>query len=255
MKIIFGIPLRSEKTSADWNTVCDCLKETVVSIKNSLVPEGYTVNVLIAGHEKPKFLLEGSFDSVTFIESNSEIPTSSEYFMKDKGTKKHIVAKYTDDLLAKGEKALFMFIDADDLINKYFIFNVVRDFSAKRIDDIAFMRGYVFNYSNKEIGFCNGEKNIFYQRCGSCYISKIEGGKAYEYLSKLNNHSKFPLISESLGRIVEYSNYPGVAYIVNHGANDVNQRRGEASITNLLNRTITNNIVHKYYIEDFGIKL
>lgn len=255
MKIFFGVPLRSKQTATDWKIVCDRLYSTIQSIRSNLVPSGYSIKIVICGHEIPDFIKENEYKEVTFIKSHKDIPSCPEEYMLDKGRKKKIIAKHVDSVLEKDEEALFMFFDADDIISSKLIINIIRDFKMNNIDDIAFMRGYIFDLESNKFGFFNGESKIFYRVCGSSYISKVFGGSAFSYLNKLNNHTKFPAISESLGRKVEYSKYPGIAYIVNHGANDVNQRRGDSSVNNLLKRYAVDVELHKYFIRDFGIAL
>ena len=255
MKFFFGIPLRSKETSTDWDVVCKCIYATVQSMRNNILPIGCSLEILICGHEKPSFIINNNYKEVTFIESDINIPSSSNEYMLDKSRKKKILAKHVDSILENGEDALFMFFDADDLISKEFMINIVRDFRTSNIDDIAFMRGYILDLANNDFAFFNGYDRRFFKICGSSYISKVTGGKAFEYLNKLNNHTKFPEISESLGRVVEYSRYPGVGYVVNHGANDVNQRIGDAPINRLVKRYSIDIETHKYIIINFGIHI
>lgn len=255
MKIFFAIPLRSKQTATDWDIVCSRLKFTIDSIMKNSIPKGCFVNIIICGHEEPDFLSGKEYKDVNFMKSNKPIPTCSNEFMLDKGRKKKAVARCIDSKLDEGEEALFMFFDADDVINRYFIINVVRDFETSSYNDIVFMRGYVIDLSNNKFGFFNGENKKFYRVCGSSFISKIKGGKAFNYLNRLNNHTKFPLISEELGRVVKYSDFPGIAYIVNHGANDVSQRNGNTSIDNLFKHYSIDSKLHEKFIKDFGINI
>ena len=253
MKIFFAIPLRSKKTATDWDIVCDRLKFTIDSIIENSVPINYSINIVICGHEKPDFISENRYKNIVFIESTALIPTCSDEFMSDKKSKKKTLAKYIESELDIGEDALFMFFDADDVINKYFVLNIIRDFNTSTCNDIVFMRGYVIDLVRNRFGFFNGESKKFYRVCGSSFISKVKGGEAFNYLNKLNNHTKFPIISEELGRLVKYSDFPGLAYIVNHGANDVSQRNGNTSIDNLFKNYGIDPKLHENFIRDFGI--
>ncbi|MFM5522376.1 glycosyltransferase family A protein [Aeromonas jandaei] len=218
-----------KKTSDNWDNVCLRLQSTIKSIKDA----GDEIEIVVAGHDKPVFL-ENNNDAV-FLTVPFPIPVDKAGYMSDKESKKNVARRH----ILKNAKPndLFMFIDADDIVSKKFISEVMSRFSKNPdVDDIALYSGFAFDTNRGKLAYLNGRSKVFYRNCGSCFISRIrdfdisESEEKNTFLFSLKDHTKYPEHSIRFGRSVLALFTPIVCYIVNHGSNDSNTRVGTDAI-------------------------
>ena len=240
--MIFVIPLRSQKTSINWENVCTRLKSTLDSILNQQTIDK-KIEIVIAGHEKPYFLDGIKYQNINFLNVLFDIPVDKSQFMADKLNKKKFAGIFVrNNLLTENKSELVMQIDADDLLHPEFVSNIKLAFDQNPLaNDIALMNGYAFDFKRQKLAYLNGIDKIFYRNCGSSFISKVNKDDMPTdidsscYFNYLANHVKFPEIAKSNGRSVYELFYPGVMYLVNHGSNDVAEREnGENIIKNFI---------------------
>jgi len=227
--IYFAIPLRAKETSDNWENVCYRLHSTIKSIKDA----GGETAIYVAGHDKPLFL-ENNNDAV-FLRVPFPAPVDKTGYMSDKESKKNVARRYI--LKSAKPDDLFMFMDADDVISKNFISDVISRFSKNPdIDDIALYSGFAFDSKRKKLAYLNGKNKVFYRNCGSCFISRIRSYDILEkdekntFLFSLKDHTKYPECSIRFGRSLLALFSPVVCYVVNHDSNDSNTRIGTDAI-------------------------
>lgn len=240
--MIFIIPLRSQRTSLDWENVCARLKGTIDSILSQKTIN-QKIEIVVAGHEKPYFLNNMGYQYVHFLTAPFDVPTDKSLYMVDKLNKKKLAGIFVNKNLLKGqESTLVMQVDADDILHPEFVSNIHLIFDQNpSINDITLMNGYAFDFKRKKLAYLDGKNKIFYRNCGSSFISKVNSTDMPSditsncYFNYLANHVRFPEIAEKNGRTVYQLFYPGVMYLVNHGTNDVSEREnGENIIKNFI---------------------
>lgn len=235
--MIFVIPLRSQQTSVDWDSVCLRLKSTIDSILNQQV-FSKKIEIVISGHEKPYFLEKLKYQNVHFISVPFDIPKEQKQYMLDKLNKKKFASIFVKNhLLEKNKEVIIMQLDADDILHPEFVSNIEATFlNNKMINDICLMSGYTFDFKRRKLAYLNGEDKVFYRNCGSSFISRvtekdlpsnIEDSCYFNYLA---DHVRFPEIAIKNNRHVYEFYYPGVMYLVNHGSNDVSGRENGENI-------------------------
>jgi len=241
--MIFIIPLRSKKTSLDWQNVCLRLKSTVDSILNQRVDD-LDVKIFICGHEKPEFLDTLIYKKIDFLSAPFDPPSDQSEYMADKlGKKRFASLSINKELLSDSDFKLVMQLDADDILHHEFIANVSLLFNEDNsIDDIMIMNGYAYDYSRKVLAYLDGVNKIFYRNCGSSFISKIKCDDLGDsissdcYFHNLTNHVRYPEVANSYNRNVKGCYFPGVLYLVNHGSNDASERHGVQKLENFINQ-------------------
>ncbi|WP_367111199.1 glycosyltransferase family A protein [uncultured Psychrobacter sp.] len=241
--MIFVIPLRSEKTSSDWNNVCNRLEATINSI---LKQKDYynDIDVIICGHERPDFLAKNSRKNIVFLKAPFNPPKDESEYMADKLNKKRFAGTYVkQELFYNHTSRIVMQLDADDIIHPSFASNIFLLFNENdTIDDIMIMNGYAFDYTRKELAYLDGTNKVFYRNCGSSFISKLSiedlGSDITSkcYFNELTNHVKYPEVSITYNRNVKGCYFPGVMYLVNHGSNDASERHGVQKIQGFIDQ-------------------
>lgn len=241
--MIFVIPLRSEKTSSNWNNVCERLEATINSI---LKQKDYSeeIHIIMCGHEKPAFLESNDNQNIVFLEAPFSSPVNTSEYMSDKLNKKRFAGTYVKkQLFSNYTNQLLMQLDADDILHPNFVSNISLLFSEDdTINDVMIMDGYAFDYSRKELAYLDGINKIFYRNCGSSFISKLSSEDLGSditskcYFNELTNHVKYPEISVAYGRKVRGCYFPGVMYLVNHGSNDASERHGVQKMQNFIDQ-------------------
>lgn len=238
-KFYFSVPLKSYKESGEESAklICRNLNASLCSIANSAEKSGkFEVEVFVSSHENPFDDYPGIFNfpeslKINLIVNNFDRPVDKSQYMKDKRRKKNAIFEYMlrNGLVESDEDFYLMPFDADDVVALSF-FNDLEKVLVEEHDDICFMSGFVYDKKNLRVGFLDGVKKRFFKNCGTCYITKLKGRDLVApdgAVFRFNNHSKYPDISQGLGRKVVYSYFPALCYVVNHGENDSSLRHGE----------------------------
>lgn len=153
--IYFGIPLRSQKTAKDWDTVVRVFNRTLRSVYRQTDPD---FRVFVACHEIPK--LEQDYDErVQFLISDQPVPQNQHEMMLDKGWKVSMIAHEVRSLGG----GYLMIVDADDLVS-----NRIAAYAHAHPHENGFLSRYGYVYND---GFPYMKKILAPHRiCGSCSI-------------------------------------------------------------------------------------
>ena len=231
---VFGIPLRSQTLSEDWNQTSELLRHT---IENCLAQTDENVFVVICGHEIPESAQRRFSDCrhVIFIESPLGPPkpgAEPDYLRLDKATKLKQIGVFCGRNW--GESGHFMALDADDLVSVDLVAHVR---AAAPASGVIFTQGYVWLVNERklfELDPRNGSES-FDQACGSSaafhflaadFPDTVEDGmpfagkqNGYRPFLRIGGHKSwsftFELIEQAYTTIETFD----VIYLRDHGSN------------------------------------
>lgn len=214
----FGVPLRSRRSSRDWNQVCERFRGTMRSICRQTASE---FTVLVACHDVPDW--PGLNDPrVRVIEASFESPAADDFRgqMVDKGRKVHLILS-TMRRLGAGR---YMQVDADDLVSRRIV-----EFARQRPETSGWVirLGYEYRVGSDFVQI----NPLIHRHCGTTHIvtvrdddlpadmSDADSVEARDkYLLRRPHHSWGPGYAAQ-GRRLKTLPFVGCAYVTGYSDN------------------------------------
>jgi hypothetical protein len=214
--ICFLIPLRSEKSSSNWDLTVKLLNNTLKSVFNQTEPQ---FRVMIACHEIPTLAV--SYDArLEIIQVNYPPPEQVKDHLTDKYYKKRILVRRAQE---HGGKYI-MFVDADDYISNRLV-NWVKNHDHPSGWFIE--TGYEYDASSNNLRITPKFNNI----CGtsailniSVLIGSVETGfteyeRVNKYLFDYGHNEWNRILKERKEHSLGVIPYRAAVYIMNTGVN------------------------------------
>jgi hypothetical protein len=214
----FGIPLRAQESSRDWNTVCERFNATIHSILRQTSPE---FTVLVACHQIPDLGIP--YDSrIRFLQADFDAPSLQAYdaHMVDKGRKIHLILS-TIKRLGLG---YFMAVDADDLVSGRIV-----EFVQQRQEVPGWLIRFGFEY---QVGRDFVQLNpVINRHCGTTNIVQLRGDDLPDDMTDMDAtdvskryvmrrwHRTWPVGFAELGRRFRTLPFPGCIYVTGYSDN------------------------------------
>ncbi|MCU7712484.1 hypothetical protein OK414_14790 [Priestia sp. JV24] len=215
--LFFAIPLRSEKTTNDWDKIQDLFNMTLKSIY-AQVDQNF--KVLVACHEKPRLDFKTD-DRLEFIPVDYEAPKNYDEQMADKFYKKRYLAKRIRELGA----GHIMFVDADDIVS-----NKISQFVNNNKDKHGWVltKGYEYNSYTGKVQLAPK----FNRLCGTSAIMSFnkddlpenatfigfEHNKVFKYVFDYP-HTQWESAYKKMKGTLEPLPFIGAIYVTNNGEN------------------------------------
>lgn len=252
-RVYFCIPLRSKKSSKDWDKVCRLLQTTIKSIARQ---SGGSFEAIVACHDLPH-LGEASSVPVSVIRTDREEPTDRMEQLFDKRHKKMMLA---EEVYKRGGGYMVM-LDADDLVSNKLVRHICENHNER---GFLINTGYACDVKKRKIE--RVEK--FSELCGSCavfYLDATDSDKARErWVYQIGDamHRDFAKMSDLLGRRLEPIGFPAAMYMRNHGENhsSLGKKKKLASVIKealhrFLNSALPSRRISKQVQQEFSLQL
>ena len=213
VRIIFGIPLRSRRSSLNWSQVTKLLDMTLRSV---LQQHGeHDFGVILACHEVPDLAVIHD-PRVTVAKATFPPPASFSEQMVDEGRKRRLIGS---TMRALGGGYLMM-VDADDLVSNRIASFVCSD---------AGPHGYILK-NGYEFYSETGRVRVapqFDKLCGTSAIVRFDVADLPTsvedatpcYYTTFSNHTWYESNASAQGRPLRPLPFPGATYVTNHGEN------------------------------------
>ena len=213
--IYFGIPLRSKKSSNNWDRVTEFFNRTLWSVYNQTDPD---FRVIVACHDIPA--LRHKYDErVEFISVDIPIPANKDEMMLDKGYKVHTIAMR----IREYGGGFTMMVDADDLQS-----NRIAKYVNEHSEANGFVahNGYYYHSGEQFIKlghkFPNGSSTIVNYSIEdlpeSHYPVMVPSVNTNPHIVR-KRHGDIPRICAELGRPLESLPFPASIYVRETGDN------------------------------------
>ena len=257
--VTFGIPLKSAKTSRDWDVTQSMLGTTLRSVFRQSDPRW---RVVICGHEVPE-LPELADPRVEYIAAGFKAPPPPQpndagRARADKWRKRRIIGARLQDVGA----GFYMDLDSDDLVHCDLVANALRTEHG-----CVITTGYVCDVQTELIAPLPGVLSVDFDRiCGSMAVVRYEhddlpaargrnrGGE--EFLTA-SNHGYLRGTREEGGKPLEVVPFAAAIYVLNNQDNlsFVDNRlgnRGSHLVSRIHAHAITDKSLLNTICEDFG---
>ena len=236
--IYFGIPLRSEATSNDWERVTEYFNRTLWSVYNQTDPD---FKIIVACHDIPT--LHHNFDErVEFIQVDAPIPRTKSEMMLDKGHKVHTIGIRIRELGG----GFTMIVDADDIQS-----NRIAEYVNRHNNANGFLshNGYYYcvgnNFVKKGHKFPNGSSTIVKYCVDDLpekYYDKMVASENTNMHIIRKKHGDIPKICAELGRPLERLPFIASIYVRETGDNHSLMNKNESKI-----RVLEQKVMPKIY--------
>jgi hypothetical protein len=214
----FGIPLRAQESSRDWNKVCERFRATIHSILRQTSPE---FTVLVACHQIPD--LGDPYDSrIHFLQADFSAPSLQAYHehMVDKGRKVHLILS----TIKRFGLGYFMAVDADDLVSRRIV-----EFVQQRQAVPGWLIRFGFEY---QVGRDFIQLNpVINRHCGTTNIVQLQSNDLPDDMTDMDVadvskryvmrrwHRAWPVGFAELGRRFRTLPFPGCIYVTGYSDN------------------------------------